>query len=49
MATLRTGKPQNNVPAHLDTYENGEPVVKKISISTERHGPVVRMMIEEVS
>lgn len=48
MRTLRTGNPQTNVPAYLSTYENGDPVVKKLSISSERHGPVVRMMIEEV-
>lgn len=49
MATLRTGMPQDKVPAYLNTFEEGREVVKNLLISTERHGPVVRMIIEEAS
>jgi hypothetical protein len=49
MATLRTGMPQEKVPAYLNTFEEGREVVKNLLISTERHGPVVRMIIEEAS
>jgi hypothetical protein len=45
--TLRTGRPQEKVPAYLNTYEDGLPVVKNLWISTEKQGPVVRMTIEE--
>ncbi len=48
MSTLRSGIAQKNVPAYLNTFENGEPVVKNLRISTEKHGPVVSMHIEEV-
>ncbi len=47
MKTLRTGVSQEKVPALLTTYEDGKPAEKKLLISTERHGPVVRMLIED--
>ena len=49
LTTLRTGQPQEKVPAFLNTFEKGKPLVKNLTLSTERHGPVVRMMIEEAT
>ncbi len=48
LKTLRTGLPQEKVPATLKTIEMGKSVEKHFEISTERHGPVVRMKFEKL-
>lgn len=46
-ATLRTGQPQKNVSAYLNVLKNGKHAVEKLKVSTEMHGLMVRMRIEE--
>ncbi len=46
-ATLRTGKPQKDIPAFLNTTVHGKTVVKKLRISGEMHGLMVCLLIEE--
>ncbi len=45
--TLRTGQPQKDVPAYLKTQVQGKPIVKKLRLSSELHGMLVRLMIKE--
>lgn len=43
--TIRTGAPVDKVPAHMNWLQNGLPVIRHISISTDRDGDFVRLQI----
>ncbi len=47
-ATFRTGQSQKDVPAYLNTDVNGKPAVKKLRLSSEIQGLMVKLMIEDM-
>ncbi len=44
--TLKTGRPQKHVPAHLERYEEGRKVRMELLVSTECLGDLVQITVE---
>lgn len=43
--TVKTGKPLDKVPAHMNWLQNGLPVIRHITVSTEKSGEFIMLQI----
>ena len=46
--TIKTGEPVKEEPAYFNTVEHGVPVVRRIQVSTEKEGNMVRLQVQGI-